>query len=267
MARLPSPESKQLKSLGFSVFEREIYRLLYENRGTPLTMPEIRKALKVRAGKQEHLNRRLRELRREFEIPAQRKGSTTTYELKGRLSKPKATGKITAKIRAYVLRDQRCQQCGRTPTDHGVVLHVDHKIPKEWGGTDELDNLQALCANCNEGKKNYYATYDKYAQQIRQAINHDEPHRRIGEMLKAFKGSLVRSDLLDRVASAKQYQEDWQKRLRELRVLGWDIKSTRRLDKESGRMFAYYQLNEAKPWPKGNIAAEIRRLERKRKKS
>lgn len=264
MARLPRPGSKQLNSLGFSVFEREIYRLLYENRGTPLTMSEIRKALKVPAGEQEHLNRRTRELYREFDIERKRKGRTTTYELKGRLAKPRAAGRINKTTRAYVLRNQRCEQCGRTPRDHGVVLHVDHKIPKEWGGTDDRENLQALCSECNEGKKNYYATYSKYTKQIKQAVNYDEPHRRIGELLKAFKGAPVRGDLLERVASAKQYQEDWQKRLRELRVLGWEIQPTKR--KENGRIVSYYQLDHAEPWPKGSIAAEIRRLERERKK-
>ncbi len=144
-----------------------------------------------------------------------------------------------------------------------MKLHVDHKIPLEWGGTNERENLQALCSECNEGKKNYYATFNEYAEQIKQAINHDEPHRRIGELLKAFDGEPVRGDVLERVASAKQYQEDWQKRLRELRILGWRIKPTKR--KEQGRIVSYYELEHAEPWPPGNISAEIKSRERQRK--
>lgn len=268
MAALPRPDSTALKRLGFSAFERAIYGVLHQNRGTPLTMREIREVLGVEAGEQEHLNRRMRELYREFEVERKRRGRETTYELVGRLAVPKDAGSISKTDRAYVLRNQRCEQCGRTPNEHGVVLHVDHKIPKEWGGTSERDNLQALCSECNEGKKNYYATYNKYAVQIRRAINHDEPHRRIGELLKAFKGAPVRSDLLERVASAKQYQEDWQKRLRELRTLGWKITPTKQ--KEQGRVVSYYQLDHAEPWPDGKIAVEIRKRERenraKRKK-
>jgi 5-methylcytosine-specific restriction endonuclease McrA len=260
MADLPTPGSEEMNTLGFSIFEREIYRLLYEERDTPLTMAEIREALKVTSGDQEHLNRRMRELYREFDIERKRKGRVTTYALKGRLPEPGATGRINKTIRAYVLRNQRCEQCGRTPRDHGVVLHVDHKIPKGWGGSDDPNNLQALCSECNEGKKNYYATYDDYSAEIAQSINYDEPHRRIGELLKAFKGAPVRGDLLERAASAKQYQEDWQKRLRELRKLGWKIKPVKQ--KEQGRVVAYYQLEHAEPWPVGNIAAEIRRRER-----
>ena len=265
MARkLPRPGRNELKSLGFSTFEQQIYGVLYENRGTPMTMPEFREILNVPVGDQEHLNRRMRELYREFNIERKRRGRVTTYELLGRLKYPRLKSDISKTDRAYVLRNQRCEQCGRTPGEHGVVLHVDHKIPLEWGGTNDRDNLQALCSDCNEGKKNYYATYDKYAEQIMQAINYDEPHRRIGELLKAFGGAPVRGDLLERVASAKQYQEDWQKRLRELRTLGWKITSSK--NKEKGRIVAYYELEHAEPWPDGKIASEIRRLEREAKK-
>jgi hypothetical protein len=261
---LPDPGSQELNELEFSVLERDIYRLLFESRGTPLTISQIRKKLEVASGAQEHLNRRVRELYREFEIDRNRVGSVTTYELVGRLPVSKAAGKVSKTARAYVLRNQRCDQCGRSPSGDGVVLHVDHKIPREWGGTDGVENLQALCSECNEGKKNYYATFDEYATQIQQAIGYEEPHRRIGELLKAFRGAPVRSDLLERVANAKQYQEDWQKRLRELRLLGWKIKSSRQ--REEGRVVAYYELQEAKPWPAGSIAAEIRLTERARRK-
>ena len=247
------------------MLEREVYRLLYENRGTPLTISQIRRKLKVASGTQEHLNRRLRELYREFEVDRSRVGNVTTYELVGRLQESRPSGRISKAVRAYVLRNQRCDQCGRTPGKHGVVLHVDHKIPRQWGGTDAVDNLQALCSECNEGKKNYYATLDQFAAQIKQAVGYEEPHRRIGELLKAFEGKPVRGDLLERVASAKQYQEDWQKRLRELRLLGWRIKSSRQT--EQGRVVSYYELQEAKAWPTGNIAAEIRSAERARRKN
>lgn len=262
---LPEPDSHDLRALGFSQFERAIYRELFESQGRPLTMSELRDRLRVPAGSQEHLNRRLRELYREFTIARERRGRETTYELKGRLDEPRlARAAISKTDRAWVLRNQRCAQCGRTPTEDAVKLHVDHKVPLEWGGANERDNLQALCSDCNEGKKNYYATYNAYADQIKQAINYDEPHRRIGELLKAFRGAPVRSDLLERVASAKQYQDDWQKRLRELRVLGWTIKPTKR--KEDGRIVSYYELEHEEPWPQGNIAAEIKRREQERKK-
>ena len=44
-----------------------------------------------------------------------------------------------------------CVECGAKKED-GATLHVDHKIPVSKGGTDELDNLQTLCSDCNLNK-------------------------------------------------------------------------------------------------------------------
>ena len=52
------------------------------------------------------------------------------------------------KIREMVIRrDQStCQLCGMEGN------HVDHIVPRRLGGTDELNNLQLLCSNCNLSK-------------------------------------------------------------------------------------------------------------------
>jgi len=58
---------------------------------------------------------------------------------------------ISQRSRALVLaRDGKCVMCGVTAKD--AVLHVDHIIPRSKGGTNDIDNLQALCARCNLGK-------------------------------------------------------------------------------------------------------------------
>lgn len=97
---------------------------------------------------------------------------------------------------------------------------------------------------------------------MRQAINYDEPQKRIGEFLKAVSPNEVSSDLLEIVANTKSYQEDWQKRLRELRVLDWNIEL--RKEHDGRRMRVYYRLVEAQPWPDGPVRAEIRRREKLR---
>lgn len=50
-------------------------------------------------------------------------------------------------VRLLALRrdNYTCQHCGATRTS----LHVHHIIPREQGGTDELDNLITLCARCH----------------------------------------------------------------------------------------------------------------------
>jgi hypothetical protein len=62
---------------------------------------------------------------------------------------------INKHLRLQILiRDNyKCSICGR-PKDE-VSLEVDHIIPISKGGTDELNNLAALCKNCNLGKSNY----------------------------------------------------------------------------------------------------------------
>ena len=44
-----------------------------------------------------------------------------------------------------------CCECGARKSD-GATLHIDHKIPVSKGGSDELDNLQTLCSDCNLNK-------------------------------------------------------------------------------------------------------------------
>ena len=46
----------------------------------------------------------------------------------------------------------KCLDCGATKEK--TILHADHILPVSQGGTDELDNLQTLCENCNLAKSN-----------------------------------------------------------------------------------------------------------------
>jgi|GEM_PF-600268 len=52
----------------------------------------------------------------------------------------------------------RCVACGRDGSMPGVILHVDHIVPRSRGGADGLDNYQTLCWECNLGKGNRDAT-------------------------------------------------------------------------------------------------------------
>lgn len=62
---------------------------------------------------------------------------------------------VSVRMRFKILeRDRfRCVACGRSPATHpGLVLHVDHKIPRAGGGESVVGNLQSLCQDCNLGK-------------------------------------------------------------------------------------------------------------------
>ena len=59
-------------------------------------------------------------------------------------------------VRFVVLkRDNfRCVKCGRSPSsNHAIELEVDHIKPVAKGGTNNIENLQTLCKDCNQGKK------------------------------------------------------------------------------------------------------------------
>lgn len=88
------------------------------------------------------------------------------YKLRSSERKPVAAkrGNISKKLRYLVFeRDNyTCQACGRTPTKDGVTLSPDHVVPVEWGGETTLNNLQALCRECNEGKQAWVSGEDAY---------------------------------------------------------------------------------------------------------
>jgi hypothetical protein len=214
---------------------------------------------------QSNTDRRLRELQRYFEIGPVRIDNESRYKLQGwSATRPPNTGiAISLRRRAEVLAPQRCAQCGRKPLEDHVKLVVDYKVPLSWGGDNEPENLQPLCEECNAGKRDYFRSFEAYADQIRAAIRYDEPQKRIGELLRAFDGGWVRSDLLGIVASAKNFQEDWQRRMRDLRFLGWDYQHEKRYD-EGSRVWTYYRLTKSAAWPE-NIPQAIRAEEAKRK--
>src|SRR4030066_385289 len=59
---------------------------------------------------------------------------------------------------AILKRDNyRCVQCGMGKKE-GVELHVDHIIPKDFGGEATIENGQTLCSRCNFLKKNLKQT-------------------------------------------------------------------------------------------------------------
>jgi 5-methylcytosine-specific restriction endonuclease McrA len=267
-APLPEPDSDELRSLIGSSVHRLLYSFLYRRRDNPPTMIELRFFVGNQLGEdQSQTDRRVRDPRRYFYIPAERDTrGVYRYRLAGWTTRP--TGDqptLSLRVRAQVLQSQRCAQCGRTPTDDAVKLVVDHKIPQSWGGTNSLDNLQPLCEDCNAGKRDYFRSFQAHADKIRSAITYAAPQRRVGELLKAFESEWVRSDLLGIVASAKEFQEDWQRRLRDLRYLGWDYEHQKRYG-EGPRVWSYYRLLKSAPWPQ-NISAAIRAEEHRRKRA
>jgi len=65
----------------------------------------------------------------------------------------KSSGYISGTIRYEVLKRAKfhCELCG-VPADE-KALEVDHILPRNHGGSDEISNFQALCYSCNAMKR------------------------------------------------------------------------------------------------------------------
>ncbi|MGV9533066.1 HNH endonuclease [Streptosporangium sandarakinum] len=132
-------------------------------------MGDLRQALGEDAPNDaEHLNRRLRSLRPDgWEVPTNKDDRTLpvgTYRLDAKGwnpslgPRPRREAISAGKRRRVFDRDsRRCFICGvgsgepyPGEPNSQAVLTVGHRIPRELGGSTELDNLQTECKRCNE---------------------------------------------------------------------------------------------------------------------
>lgn len=253
---LPRPQTPELEALVPDDEARVIYEFLWIRRQDPPTMVEIRAHVTQHYGTEHsQTDRRLRDLRDKYRLDVRTERLPTrghVYRLAGRLQLAADSGgrkPINLRTRAAVLiaNGSRCAMCGRSPSLDAIRLVVDHKVPKAWGGTDSIENLQPLCDDCNAGKQAHYSSFDEYAPVIRLARQYEDAHTRIGTLLRALKGLAVPSDLIA-VIAGEGNAGDYKKRLRELRyILGWDIVASKK--RIGRRTHSYYTCNAAPPFP------------------
>jgi ATP adenylyltransferase len=92
-----------------------------------------------------------------------------------------SAGYVPGTLRYEVLKRARfrCELCG-VPADVRA-LEVDHILPRAKGGTDDPDNLQALCYSCNATKRDRDATDFRG---VGETYDHREPGCAFCEMSK-----------------------------------------------------------------------------------
>lgn len=227
-------------------------------------MTQMREMLNAGAETQEHFNRRVREIRKYYDLHRRVENGVSIYTLGSRRSAPtKDTGQISEKLRAAVmhLAHGRCQMCGRTIKEDGIKLQADHKIPHSWGGPTTLDNLWAICESCNRGKRNFFATFDD--EEMKQVVNYDSVHERIARFLKLHMPNAVPAFAIEFVANAKDQQLDWRKRLRELRYepIGLKIEVSKKKDNKGIQSF--YALKNWREIPEDHVRL-IKEFEKKK---
>jgi len=135
--------------------------------------------------------RRIRELRSEegYQILTHNDRSDLKpgqYLLLDSKPEPAFARGISKETRAFVLDRNgfTCQQCGAVagephPYDptRKTRLHIGHVIDKSAGGTDDPNNLRALCSICNEGAANLTLdrpSLHKLLVQVRRATASDQ---------------------------------------------------------------------------------------------
>jgi hypothetical protein len=227
----------------------------------------------LQADEQTHLDRRYRDLPKWYRIEKSRVreivgGKTVSvvkYAYRGERDTVADQGQVSQKVRAGVIYPAhgRCQMCGRTVQMHGISLVVDHRKPRDWSGTNDRENLWAICEECNDRKRACLSSLNVDVEFMKKVAAHESVHVRVGETLKAVGvGKRTPPEILDAVAD----QEEWHKHLRELRypVIGWEIGAVA-YKTPSGRKKVDYVLREHKPWP-ADPTARIRQFEQDRRR-
>jgi diadenosine tetraphosphate (Ap4A) HIT family hydrolase len=107
----------------------------------------------------------------------------------------KSAAYVSGTLRYEVLKRAvfRCELCGASAEDR--ALEVDHIVPRNAGGSDDLTNLQALCYSCNAMKRDrdttdFRSMADRYRERSSACIFCDvDPSRVVAanELMVAIK--------------------------------------------------------------------------------
>jgi len=228
-----------------------------EKEPSGLTVQEIRDRLPSDIGPQQHFDKRIRELYYAYNIVQE----NNRYYYHGKKALPLDNQGISSKLRAAVINmaHGRCQMCGRTVAEDNIKLQADHKIPHNWGGPTTLENLWAICGLCNGGKRDFFKSFDD--SEMKELVTITSVHARLAHALRD-RPDPVPSWFLEFVANVNDFQDDWKRRLRELRLLGIDYSFAKKRLK-SGKVETKFQLTKWTPLP-DDPTGEVRRIEQEK---
>lgn len=198
----------------------KLIRFIKENAGRIVGRRELEELCKDNGSEWARSLRSLRDDGYEFEYD--KSNNTYFFPYSEPTNEPKGSRYISNKLKALVLtRDNStCQMCGRDVRNDRIRVHIDHIVPLEWGGKTELDNLQCLCKDCNEGKKNYVASENPtLMKKISCATSCLE---RLKIYFEFYPNEEIEVDKLSVIGKTRE----WTRELRRLRVVyGMDIES------------------------------------------
>ena len=166
-------------------------------------------------GKISEWARVLRQLNQDDIIKYKYHSKTKDYEILevNSYSKRSKRSNLTAKTKARIRKRDgyRCQACGRGVNDD-VLLHVDHKVPVAWGGTNLDDNLWTLCDECNQGKKDFFL--DDFDPEVMLLVNQEKSgYQKLRVLFENSPGVKYPPSILQGVSGIR----DWTRTIRNIR--------------------------------------------------
>jgi hypothetical protein len=161
--------------------------------------------------------RSLRQLKQDGLVSYEYNAKKKVYELINVSKVYKTTVKrsgLSAKDK-YRIRNRDghlCQSCGKGVKD-GIKLHVDHKIPIDWGGTNLDNNLWTLCNNCNQAKQNFYK--DDFDPKLMKLVyNENSGFQRLLVLFQNAPNKPFTPSILQGISGIR----DWTRSLRKIRI-------------------------------------------------
>jgi hypothetical protein len=200
--------------------KKRILDFLLSRVGRKVSLEEIRRTARI-----SEWARRVRELK-EAGWPIEHDVSEQTYTLTAaNPTQPAKEGAAVSRTKRYEIlaRDfHRCRSCGRGPDD-GAKLHVDHMLPRDWGGSNDDENLHTLCEECNLGKKNFMKSVSPGA--MRGVMEGTSAVERLKRLFLAFPKKPLATALILMMAKTLDYD----RRIRDVRATlaaeGWKLLS------------------------------------------
>ena len=187
--------------------KQKLIDYLQQNVGINISINTLRKVAEV-----SDWARILRALRHEGWQIETLKGGYILHSTE-KLESAKKRESIHGKLRYQVLQrdNSTCQRCGKKIED-GIKLEIDHKIPVEWGGDNNIDNLWTLCNICNGGKKHFFSDFD--ADTMKVALAEPSVEKRLKRFFELNPNVEIQTYVLGVVGNAR----DWTRALRKMRT-------------------------------------------------
>lgn len=160
----------------------------------------------------------------------------------------KSAGYISGTLKYEVLKAAkfRCELCGISADE--VALEVDHIIPRNKGGTDDLSNLQALCYSHNAMKRDrddtdFRAVRESYSVREPKCVFCELPPKRIiaqNELAVVIRDSYPVTPLHSLIIPKRHVRDFFELGTSEMKACNLLIQETKTsIEKEDGNVDGY----------------------------